>query len=96
MGALLRVIRELLHEASRDLAPTLIVVVIFQAFFIQRMPDHPAALIGGFSVVLIGLALFVKGLDAAIFPAGETMAFDLSPPGGGSLAPPPAAGRFPG
>ena len=78
MGALLRVIRELLHEASRDLAPTLIVVVIFQAFFIQRMPDHPAALIGGFSVVLIGLALFVKGLDAAIFPAGETMAFDFA------------------
>ena len=78
MGSLLRVIRELLHEAARDLAPTLIVVVIFQAFFIQRMPDSPAALIGGFAVVLLGLALFVKGLDAAIFPAGETMAFDFA------------------
>ena len=78
MGSLLRVIRELLHEAARDLAPTLIVVVIFQVFFIQRMPDSPAALIGGFAVVLVGLALFVKGLDAAIFPAGETMAFDFA------------------
>jgi hypothetical protein len=36
------------------------------------------ALVGGFAVVLLGLALFVKGLDAAIFPAGETMAFDFA------------------
>jgi Protein of unknown function (DUF1538) len=78
MRSLLRVIRELLHESARDLAPTLIVVLIFQVFFIQRMPDSPAALIGGFAIVLVGLALFVKGLDAAIFPAGETMAFDFA------------------
>jgi hypothetical protein len=78
MGSLLRIVRQLLHEAARDLAPTLIVVVIFQVFFIQRMPESPAALIGGFAVVLLGLALFVKGLDAAIFPAGETMAFDFA------------------
>jgi hypothetical protein len=78
MGSLLRIIRQLLHEAARDLAPTLVVVVIFQVFFIQRMPDSPAALIGGFAIVLVGLALFVKGLDAAIFPAGETMAFDFA------------------
>ena len=78
IGSLLRVVRQLLHEAARDLAPTLIVVVIFQVFFIQRMPDSPVALVGGFAIVLIGLALFVKGLDAAIFPAGETMAFDFA------------------
>ena len=78
MGSLLRIVGELLREAARDLAPTLIVVVIFQAFFIQRLPDSPAALIGGFAAVLVGLALFVKGLDAAIFPAGETMAFDFA------------------
>ncbi len=78
LGSLLRVVRQLLHEAARDLAPTLVVVVIFQVFFIQRMPDSPVALVGGFAIVLIGLALFVKGLDAAIFPAGETMAFDFA------------------
>ena len=78
MGSLLRIIRHLLHDAARDLAPTLVVVVVFQVFFIQRMPDSPAALIGGFATVLVGLALFVKGLDAAIFPAGETMAFDFA------------------
>lgn len=74
MGA----VRELLHEAGRDLAPTLVVVVIFQAFFIQRMPDSPLALGGGFAVVLLGLALFVKGLDVAIFPTGEAMAYDYA------------------
>jgi hypothetical protein len=78
MGSLLRIIRHLLHDAARDLAPTLVIVVVFQVFFIQRMPDSPAALIGGFATVLVGLALFVKGLDAAIFPAGETMAFDFA------------------
>ena len=29
LGSLLRVVRELLYEAARDLAPTLVVVVIF-------------------------------------------------------------------
>ncbi|WP_300455690.1 DUF1538 domain-containing protein [Accumulibacter sp.] len=78
MGSLVRVIRELLHEAARDLAPTLVVVLVFQVFFIQRLPDSSLALVGGFAAVLLGLALFVKGLDAAIFPAGETMAFDFA------------------
>jgi hypothetical protein len=78
MGSLLRIVRHLLHDAARDLAPTLVIVVVFQVFFIQRMPDSPVALIGGFATVLVGLALFVKGLDAAIFPAGETMAFDFA------------------
>ena len=76
--ALIHAVRELLYDAARDLAPTLIVVVIFQAFFIQHLPDNPAALIGGFAVVLLGLALFVKGLDVAIFPIGETMAYDYA------------------
>lgn len=61
MGSLTRLIRELLQDAGRDLAPTLIVVAIFQAFFIQRMPESLGALVGGFAAVLIGLALFVKG-----------------------------------
>ncbi len=75
---LLHAARELTYEAARDLAPTLIVVVIFQAFFIQHLPDDPVALIGGFTIVLVGLALFVKGLDVAIFPVGERMAFDYA------------------
>jgi hypothetical protein len=36
--ALIHAVRELLYDAARDLAPTLIVVVIFQAFFIQHLP----------------------------------------------------------
>jgi len=71
-------IREMFYESARDLAPTLIVVVIFQAFFIQHLPNDPGALIGGFAVVLLGLALFVKGLDVAIFPVGERLAFDYA------------------
>ncbi len=76
--ALIHAVRELLYDAARDLAPTLIVVVIFQAFFIQHLPDNPVALVGGFAVVLLGLALFVKGLDVAIFPIGETLAYDYA------------------
>jgi hypothetical protein len=76
--ALTHAVRELLSEAARDLAPTLIVVAIFQVFFIQHLPDNPLLLVGGFAVVLLGLALFVKGLDVAIFPIGETLAFDYA------------------
>lgn len=68
-----RFIRQLLRSLL-DLAPIFAVVVIFQIGVIQQpIPDIGNLLIGTLLVVL-GLTLFVQGLEQALFPIGETMA----------------------
>ncbi len=58
-----------------DLAPILLVVLIFQLFIIrQPIPDVFELVLGSLFVVL-GLALFVQGLEQGLFPIGESMAY---------------------
>ena len=62
----------------RDLAPILLVVVFFQLVVIgQPLPDAMALLTGALTVVL-GLTLFVYGLEMGLFPLGESMAHALA------------------
>lgn len=57
-----------------NLAPIVAVVVIFQLGVIQQpIPDIKNLLIGT-SLVVLGLTLFVQGLEQALFPIGEAMA----------------------
>jgi hypothetical protein len=58
-----------------DLTPILAVVVIFQIFVIQQPIPNVADLIFGSLLVILGLALFIQGLEKGLFPIGETMAF---------------------
>jgi hypothetical protein len=58
-----------------DLAPILAVVLIFQVFIIrQPIPDVVNLMIGTVFVVL-GLTLFIQGLEQSLFPLGESMAY---------------------
>lgn len=58
----------------RDFFPILAVVVIFQWGIVgEPMPDVWGRL-GGILLTLIGLTLFVRGLDMSIFPLGESLA----------------------
>lgn len=57
-----------------DLLPIYIVIFIFQFFVLnQPIPNLVEITIGTFFVV-IGLALFIQGLEKSLFPIGETMA----------------------
>lgn len=57
-----------------DLLPILSVVLVFQILVIQQpIPDVLRLLAGAFFVV-IGLTLFVLGLEQSLFPLGESMA----------------------
>lgn len=62
----------------RDLAPIIAVIAVFQlAVLRQPFPDIEKIIIGlGF--VMLGLALFVKGLEMGLFPLGEGLAQDFS------------------
>ena len=58
----------------RDLAPIILVIAFFQLLVLrQPIPDFGAILLGTLFVVL-GLTLFVRGLEMGLFPIGESLA----------------------
>lgn len=64
-----------------DLAPILAVVIVFQVLVIkQPLPDVGNLMIGTLFVVL-GLTLFVQGLEQGLFPIGESMAYAFAKKG---------------
>ncbi len=61
-------------DAARGLLPIVAVVAFFQFIVLgQPFPDLGAALMG-LLIILLGLSLFMKGLDMALFPIGEALA----------------------
>ncbi|MBR9825240.1 MAG: DUF1538 domain-containing protein [Alphaproteobacteria bacterium] len=64
----------LILDSLRDLAPIILVVGFFQIIVLQQpFPDLPRILFGLLAVIL-GLALFIRGLEIGLFPIGESMA----------------------
>lgn len=62
-------------DSVRDLLPIIIVISFFQLFILQQaIPDLSSILVGTLLVV-IGLALFIEGLQMALFPIGENIAY---------------------
>ena len=60
--------------AVRDLLPIIAVIAFFQIVVLQQpFPDIANVLVGLVCVVL-GLALFVQGLESGLFPLGEALA----------------------
>ncbi len=58
----------------RDLAPILLVITFFQLVVLrQPFPDFERVAVG-VALVMLGLALFVQGLEMGLFPVGEAMA----------------------
>jgi len=75
------IIRNKFGAALKDLIPIILVVVFFQAVVIQQpFPEIWDVLIGIFFVI-IGLMLFVEGLEIGLFPIGEAMASALAEKG---------------
>ena len=64
----------------RDVFPVLALIVGFQYLILRQPIPHLHQVIVGFVCVLIGLTLFLVGLDKALFPLGEIMAKQLSAP----------------
>ena len=73
-----RTILTKLWSAFADLIPIIAVISFFQLAVIrQPLPDLGSILFGAVLVV-IGLALFVEGLEIGLFPIGETLAHALA------------------
>ncbi len=64
-----------LFNSFLDLVPILAVVLIFQVLVIQKPIPNVVDLMTGTLFVVIGLTLFVQGLEQSLFPLGESMAY---------------------
>jgi len=71
---------EVAGETLRDVLPIAAVLASFQLFVLRRPLPNPRRVLLGFGYVLVGLVLFLMGLEQAIFPLGKTMAAQLTAP----------------
>ena len=69
---------ETLLNTLRDVTPIVVILVVFQVGVLRRGIPNLAGIAAGSVMVLLGLALFLIGLERALFPIGETMARQLT------------------
>jgi hypothetical protein len=76
---------DLVAEFLRGLVGTALGVLLIAAFllFFHRVVlgqklAHPVSLLIGLCFVVVGLALFLQGLDKALFPVGRMMVEQLT------------------
>jgi hypothetical protein len=62
----------------RDVLPIAIIIVVFQVLVIRKPIPNLRKLMIGFAYVLVGLSLFIEGLEQALFPVGRLMARQLT------------------
>ena len=67
-----------MRDSARDLAPIILVIAAFQVLVLrQPIPDFLDLMVGC-ACVVVGLALFVQGLEAGLFPIGSMLADGLA------------------
>lgn len=64
----------------RDVLPIAAIIFGFQFLVIRKPIPNLRRVLAGFVYVLIGLALFLQGLEQALFPLGRLMAEQLTAP----------------
>ena len=63
-----------------DVAPIVSILLFFQLVIIRKKPANMRRIAIGFVYVVVGLSLFLVGLEEALFPIGKTMASQLTAP----------------
>ena len=61
-----------------DVAPIVVILLLFQVAVLRRKPANLRQIATGSILVLLGLSLFLIGLENALFPIGNTMARQLT------------------
>lgn len=69
-----------LWSTMRDVTPIVVIIFGFQLVVLRKPVAHPIRIVLGFVYVIVGLALFLLGLELALFPLGKTMARQLTDP----------------
>lgn len=69
---------ERLRQSVIDLLPIIVVIAFFQMVVIRQPLPQLGEMLAGLLMVIIGLSMFIQGLEMALFPIGESMAQDLT------------------
>jgi len=69
-----------LRSTIIDVLPIVGIIFGFQFFVIRRRVPRLPTVLSGFACVVLGLALFLLGLEKALFPLGRLMAEQLTSP----------------
>ena len=77
----LQAVWQALFESLRDLLPIILVIGFFQFAVLQQPIPNFGEIALGIAFVVIGLTLFVQGLNMGLFPIGETMAYAFASKG---------------
>jgi len=68
---------EPLTDSALALVPIVLVIAFFQLLVLKQPIPNMGQMMWGLLQVLLGLALFVRGLQMALFPIGEEMAYNF-------------------
>jgi hypothetical protein len=77
---LLHVLADTFFATIRDVVPIAAVLFGFQFLVLKKRPPNLVRILVGFGWVLVGLTLFLVGLEMALFPLGTTLATQLTDP----------------
>ncbi|WP_018955137.1 DUF1538 domain-containing protein [Thioalkalivibrio sulfidiphilus] len=75
----------ILKHSFRNLLPIIVVVAFFQFVIMRQVPDDLLPITFGLLVVVLGVALFLQGLEMGIFPIGKNLSNDFAKKGSLSL-----------
>jgi len=78
--SMLQLFIDTIFTTIHDVIPIAVVLIGFQLLVLRQKIANPWRVMRGFIYVLLGLALFLMGLQEAIFPLGELMASQLTNP----------------
>lgn len=79
----MELITDLLHTLVAtvwDILPIVVILFGFQFVVLRKKVRNLGRIVTGFVLVLFGLAFFLEGLEAALFPLGKLMAQQLTDP----------------
>ncbi len=65
----------------RDVLPVVLVILFFYFAVLRTRIENFAVRAGGFGLVVLGLYVFVIGLELGLFPIGESLAIELASSG---------------
>ncbi len=68
------------RDTLRDVLPIIVIIFGFQAFVLRQPVPHLWQISLGMVYVTLGMALFLLGLEKALFPLGKLMAKQLARP----------------
>jgi hypothetical protein len=66
-----------LRQSGQDLLPIVLVIGFFQLVVLRQPVPNLGEIFAGTLMVLLGLTFFVQGLQMALFPLGEDMAYSF-------------------